>query len=472
MVVGIHVREGQRVEAGQRLGLLEAMKMEISFDAPISGTVVEVCARRGQQVPAGAPLVVIDPASEGADGDKASVMKLRLPDERDPLALLFVDDVQNPLTGPDLVRASHADPALVDEAMQSVREEVLRILLGYDASNERVESLIALLEAPLPRELSRDFLGKLALVRDELVVFADLERLLSRQQSLSPQGELAPSNNTQLRTFVRRMRAAGAGLDESFLGKLKAALRHYGVSSLEHSDLLEIAVLRMFAADAEPELRFRLAGAVLQRLLQLVDAGLDFRGDGRLEAALTQIAALRGQVPDSVSDAAISATYRIFQRPELERAAVATIARVESWFASSTEPPAPPDEVLRELAQAPRRRFLEVESWLSSSSTVRRAIALAAFVRRLYVPRQPAANAPRESGGGLRLDFSDGEVVLARASTPEDVESDARALLERARGERLPRIELIIALPSGEARYSRRNHLMESVQATFSGVAI
>jgi acetyl-CoA carboxylase carboxyltransferase component len=36
----------------------------------------------------------------------------------------------------------------------------------------------------------------------------------------------------------------------------------------------------------------------------------------------------------------------------------------------------------------------------------------------------------------------------------------------------LPRIELIIALPSGEARYSRRSQLMESVQAAFSGLTI
>src|SRR5690606_1070009 len=38
MVVAIHVSAGDRVEAGQALGLLEAMKMEVRFDAPVSGT--------------------------------------------------------------------------------------------------------------------------------------------------------------------------------------------------------------------------------------------------------------------------------------------------------------------------------------------------------------------------------------------------------------------------------------------------
>ena len=80
------LREGQRVEAGQALGLLEAMKMEIRFDAPISGTIVEVCARRGQQVKAGEVLIVIDPQSEGGSDKNDAQGALRLPDERDPLA--------------------------------------------------------------------------------------------------------------------------------------------------------------------------------------------------------------------------------------------------------------------------------------------------------------------------------------------------------------------------------------------------
>jgi acetyl/propionyl-CoA carboxylase alpha subunit/acetyl-CoA carboxylase carboxyltransferase component len=473
MVVAIHVREGQRVEAGQTLGLLEAMKMEISFDAPISGTVVEVSARRGQQVRAGEVLLVIDPASEDGSEKEAQQAKLRLPDERDPLTVLFVDDDRNPLTVPDLVRASQADPERVDAAVFAVRDEVRRVLLGYDAFGQRVDSLIALLEAPLPRDLGKDFLHKLALVSHELVIFADLERLFTRRQSLSEQGELLPSNNAQLRTFVRRMRAAGSGLDETFLAKIEAALTHYGISELEYSDLLEIAILRMFAAQATPELRFRLAGAVLQRVLSLVDLGLDFRGEAGLEAALTRIASLRGQVPDSVSDAALSATYRIFQRPELERAAERTIAQLETWLAGAERSPAPPDALLHEISRAPRRRFLEIEGWLTSESGAKRGIALAAIVRRLYVPRLPSnSSANREGGESLRLELSDGDVVLARVSTRENAEADARALLEQARAERRPRIELLVSSASAEQRSANRSHVIEAVQAALSGVSV
>ena len=65
MVVAIHVSPGDRVEVGQALGVLEAMKMEISFAAPVAGVVQEVLAQRGQQVAAGEVLLVIDPGSDG-----------------------------------------------------------------------------------------------------------------------------------------------------------------------------------------------------------------------------------------------------------------------------------------------------------------------------------------------------------------------------------------------------------------------
>jgi acetyl/propionyl-CoA carboxylase alpha subunit/acetyl-CoA carboxylase carboxyltransferase component len=473
MVVAIHVKEGQHVEAGQALGLLEAMKMEIRFDAPISGTVVEVLARRGQQLRAGEVILVIDPAAASSTGKNPLADALRLPEERDPLAILFVDDDRTPLTIPDLVAASKADPEPSSAAMFAVRDEIRRIILGYDAAGQRVASLVALLEAPLPKELPAPFLAQLAEVRHELVVFADIERLFARRQLSREQGELQPSNNAQMRTFVRRMRAGGAGLDEAFITKLKAALAHYGVSDLEYNESLEVVVMRMFASQATPDIRFDLIGALLQRVLALVDAGLDFRGETALEGALTLIASLRGQVPDSVADAAISASYRIFQRPELERAAERTTQRLETWLASSENPPSPPDEVLRELAQAPRRRFLEIEAWLHAPDSARRSIALTAYVRRLYVPRLPIVELnPKDTLGSVRLAFADGEVVLSRLSTPKEAVSDCKKLLEQSHGEKRPRLELIVPLASAAERSQARPAIVEAVQAVLGAVKV
>lgn len=48
---------GQRVKAGQRVAVLEAMKMEFAVVADVAGAVDWVGCRPGQMVSAGLPLV-------------------------------------------------------------------------------------------------------------------------------------------------------------------------------------------------------------------------------------------------------------------------------------------------------------------------------------------------------------------------------------------------------------------------------
>ena len=61
-VVAVFVSEGQPVEKGQRLAIVEAMKMEHALVAPRAGVVAEVSVAPGQQVPEGARVVVIGEA--------------------------------------------------------------------------------------------------------------------------------------------------------------------------------------------------------------------------------------------------------------------------------------------------------------------------------------------------------------------------------------------------------------------------
>ena len=52
-VLAVDVAEGDAVEEGQRLGVLEAMKMELALKAPFTGTVTTVGAKAGEQVALG-----------------------------------------------------------------------------------------------------------------------------------------------------------------------------------------------------------------------------------------------------------------------------------------------------------------------------------------------------------------------------------------------------------------------------------
>ncbi|GAA4223684.1 3-methylcrotonyl-CoA carboxylase alpha subunit [Sagittula marina] len=61
-VVSVHVKAGQQVKAGDRLAVLEAMKMEHTLTAQADGTVAEVLVSEGEQVTAGAALVVMEEA--------------------------------------------------------------------------------------------------------------------------------------------------------------------------------------------------------------------------------------------------------------------------------------------------------------------------------------------------------------------------------------------------------------------------
>jgi 3-methylcrotonyl-CoA carboxylase alpha subunit len=58
-LIALFVRPGDRVEKGQRLAIVEAMKMEHALVAPADGEVAEVAAEPGQQVAEGARLIVL-----------------------------------------------------------------------------------------------------------------------------------------------------------------------------------------------------------------------------------------------------------------------------------------------------------------------------------------------------------------------------------------------------------------------------
>jgi acetyl/propionyl-CoA carboxylase alpha subunit/acetyl-CoA carboxylase carboxyltransferase component len=422
MVVAVHVMEGDQVKAGDPLGLVEAMKMEIGFEAPVTGVVTEVRARPGQQVAAGDVLLVIEPASD----DEATLtrsQRVTLPDQIDPLALLFRPKDDKPLGEPDLLTADHANRATRKRAIDSVLEEVRRVVLGFDANPARSESLVALLEAPIPEDVSKGFLEQMSKIRYALATFVDTEEMFITAPRASVDGELGPSNAARFRMFIRRLRASGAGIAEEFLDLLRRALGHYGVNQLDPSDALERAVLRLFASQVESELRLSLVLAVIRHLISLSEAGIEFEKDPQLSGALIRITRMRGRLSDTLSDAALEANYVLFDKREVERQADQRSKDLEAFLRKSeTGPVEPSANVMLEVAAAAKRVFDRVGNWIAAADPTLREIALAAHVQRIYSPLVPTNRSFLKSDGFRVLCFEYPEIGLVVAGS--SIEND------------------------------------------------
>ncbi len=59
-VIEVSVAEGEAVEAGQQICLLESMKMEVPVEAPQAGTIRELLIEEGDVLVEGQTIVILD----------------------------------------------------------------------------------------------------------------------------------------------------------------------------------------------------------------------------------------------------------------------------------------------------------------------------------------------------------------------------------------------------------------------------
>ncbi len=454
VVIAIDVDPGQRVEAGQRLGLLETMKIEIAFSAPTAGTVKAIHVRRNERVAAGAVLMVVQPAAAPA---RAAGERVALPAFDDPLQLLFGADGK-----PDLAGIARRDVPVRERALRALTASLRRVLLGYDVGRSQEARLLPLLRDALPAGLGHEFLIELAEIRQVLLLFADTEVLFSRQPESAPGGAVGPSNDTWLRLFLRRIAARGAGIPAPFLDLLQRALRHYGIDGLGSADALERALLRLYAAQAMREPRHRLVTTVLRHLTRIAAAGVDLSDEQDLADALGTCMALRGQVPEALADAAADARYAIFEAPQVRRRTESAAAVVEGALRALGDGAGGAFDLdtMAAIADSPAHLFARVGAWHSEGNRARRDLALQASVLREYAPLRPRRCASAAAGRLrlARIEFAERGVVLACSAAPDDLSAAWDALSGAAAAEAGGAIaEVLLPLAEGATANALRS---------------
>ncbi len=352
VVVSLAVQEGDEVAAGDPLAVLEAMKLETTLVAPAPGRVRKVLVRRNAHVGMGAPLLVLEPAvQDGLPAPGAENHRVRF----------------DGLVPPDDVAAS-ADGESLDEAR--------RLMLGYDADPRILQRLVSRAAAEPGRHFEEEILR----------TFADVGALFRRYPGEGGGSEGRHSAEEYLFTFLRDLDAGGQGLPQGFLDKLRRALAHYGVGSLDRSPELEEGLFRIAIS------RQRMAEQV-PPVLALLEAWLE-RDAGPPSPELRElldrlITDTQGSEP-AVHDLAREVRYRIFDRPLLLAARERIYAAAEADLAALAGGPGPEKRtaLIRALVESPQPLHPVLSQRLEGVGDGPWEALLEVMVRRYYRIRE------------------------------------------------------------------------------------
>lgn len=427
MVVGVNVKAGDHVSAGDRLAVLESMKMELAVTAPFSGTIRQVMVMANAQVGAGTPLLHVDAARDESGDEEGvrvafegiSLLKQR-PERRVSRTRAILEGVKAGFG--ELKRGpGHRAPVL----LLTLR----RLMLGFDVDpveskrlvSEYVRASQALEEGDPERRRAED---------DLLRIFADVSAVFGRHAA--PEGSDADgtlSAEEYLFTYLRTLEARGGDLPRAFLDKLQRALAHYGVDTLEPTSALRESLLWMFKSHRRVDQQVDAVAAVLEQRLVRDDTA-DVPG---FLALLDRLIAVSRHRYPGVCDVARDVRYRAFDRPAFEQLRRSVYATMEAHLATLARDPYGADRRARiaALVECPQPLKELFAPRFDQATPVVREVMLEVLTRRFYRIRDLGSFMGLESGDrtlGLTDYALDGRrihIIAAHTNAP-----DSRRALE------------------------------------------
>jgi acetyl/propionyl-CoA carboxylase alpha subunit/acetyl-CoA carboxylase carboxyltransferase component len=370
VVVAMLVEPGDRVKPGDRLAVIEAMKMETTLVAELPGTVDEILISENVQVATGTPLLRIDPDTDAA-GEKTG-RRIDL----SALGLAYDD--------------------LWHRGCQHYLDSLHHMLLGWDVQPAHLQELAAPGSSRCPRGAADPEVR--ALEDEVLGIFLDIIALFRR----SPRGDETEterrSSEEYLFDYLSDLGASADRLPPRFVEQLRRTLAHYGVDSLEPTPQLERALYQIARSQARMSRQTQAVLTVLEdRLAHAEDGGERFR---RLLDRLIQ--ETRNRYP-AVNDIAREIHYRALDMPFLEQIRAQKYDEVEQILGYLAANPEGPDisEKVTELVDCPQPLKPLLSSRFGDASPHMQRIMLEVITRRYYRIRDLGPFTTYEAGGYL-----------------------------------------------------------------------
>ena len=308
VVVSISVSPGDTVTTGDRVAVLEAMKMEMQVVAPFSGTVRRVMTIPNVQVCPGAPLLQIDPDSTS----DSSTVTPRL----------------------QLMALANAPAASPFETLENLRQ----LLLGFDVKPEQAIAKGKSTAAAWPSS------GRMQQEEDRILsIFVDLCALFRNTPKLGKEiiGE-APSAEACLFSFLHTSDPADNSLPPEFIDALQRAVRHYGMEGLDRSPQLQESLLWIYKSHQRIDQQVAAILRILQHRLETLDAS-SHPPDTAFRALLDRMISITRSAFPAVSELARELRYRCFEQPIFERAKADVLATVQDNLDYLAANPGGPD---------------------------------------------------------------------------------------------------------------------------------
>ena len=328
VVVAVTVRPGEKVAAGDRLAVLESMKMEMAVSAPFAGIVRQVLVLPNAQVGAGVPLVHVEAVGLDAGsqpGARVMFEGVALAPERQEKRVSRARAILRGVRA-GLGELKRGPGARVPAVLQNLR----RLMLGFDLDPAETKRLVSeylrasqALDAIDPDQRRAE---------DELLrIFVDISAAFARQAGLEGEGRL--SAEEYLFTYLRSLDAQG--LPPGFIETLQRAVAHYGVDGPKPTPELRETLLWMFKSRRRVDQQVHAVTAVLQQRLARGD-GADVPGFRGLLERLIEVS--RQRFP-AVAELARDVRYRTFDRPGYEEARRPVYGAVEAHLAALARDP-------------------------------------------------------------------------------------------------------------------------------------